>query len=196
MRTIATLAAMTAALSIAPAQAAVYTETQDAGALLPTAIVVPGGTNAIHGSISATDIVDLWGIDVGTAGIIEFQFTTPGEWFDSDITLFNAKGNPIATYDNPTFGQFFQPGRYYIAISDWNIAATDSTGRFIADDYYGVLDTSGVLGGWDITSSPFRYGSYQLTLSVATVPEPNAVMMLGAGLLLAGAAPLARRRKL
>ncbi len=167
------------------AHANAVTETTDAGDLLPSAFMLPSGTTSIAGSISASDTVDLFGFDVGS-GTVEFTFKlTSSEWFDSDITLFNADGNPIYVTDYENFSYNFSSGRYYIAISDWNIAATDGSGHMIADDYYGVLNQSGVLGGWDITSSPFRYGPYGLAFSTPTVPEPDQLLLSVAGLLTA-----------
>ena len=164
----------------------IHFEIGDAGQLPPTAQMVPAGVNRIHGAISPLGDVDLYLLTFGVAASVQVQIPLPGPipddtWFDTDVTIFDSLGHPLSTHDAVNFNFDVIPGSYYFAIADWNIAATDASGEIIADDYTEILDPTGVLGGWLVTSSPLRGGSYEVVFSVATIPEPStgALFLLG-----------------
>jgi hypothetical protein len=171
------------------AGASTFIENPDAGELMNTAADVPAGTTKIQGSIGPNTDVDLYRLHLPVAASVRFEVITTGEWFDDDMTLFNAAGNPIAVSDF-AFTQSLPAGTFYFALSDWNIVALDGNGVAIADDYAGILNTSGVLGGWNANTSPFRFGTYDLNLTIQQTPEPATLLAAVGGLV-----ALTRRRR-
>lgn len=164
----------------------IYTEVGDTGELLSTAAHVPVGTTKIVGSLYGYPDVDLYRFQLPAAAQVTFSVQLTGEWFDDDMTLFNANGNPLAVSDF-AFTRTLGKGAYYFGLSDWDIAATNSSGTMIADDYEGILLSNEVLGGWLVTSSPFRSGPYEINLAMEKVPEPNVLALSLAGWLLGSA---------
>jgi hypothetical protein len=161
----------------------IYIENGDAGDLLNTAQSVPAGINQINGAISFYSDVDLYQLCFGTTANVSVNIWTDwyGAWFDTDVTIFNQNGNPLLVKDPSSFVWSVTPGTYYFAIADWDIVAVNSAGSIIADDYLGILKTSEVLGGWRVTSSPYRTGPYEITFSTSTIPEPSTLLLLGLG---------------
>jgi len=180
------------ALASTNAFSAVYSEVGDAGQLLPVAQNVGENINSINGNLdsSINDIVDLYRLTFNHTGVVSFSLTHSGsDWFDEDMFVFNSSGNPLLISDNQNFSLNVNPGTYYIAIADWNIAAIGTQGEPIADDYYNVFKSNGVLSGWAVNSSPVRYGSYTLNFdsSTSVVPIPGAgFLFLGSIFVLAG----------
>jgi hypothetical protein len=176
---------------IAPAApATTFNESPDAGNLIPSALPVPAGTTKIVGSLGASFEVDLFQFTFSEPTKASFAVTPTGEWFDDDMTLFDSVGHPIAVSDF-AWSIDLPAGTFYFALTDWNAAATDSIGTIIADDYYGVLNTSGVLGGWDQTSTPWRFGPYEIAVTTVALPEPTGIVAIVTGM----GALIARRRK-
>ena len=167
------------------AEPLIYIENGDAGNLLNTAQSIPAGINQVNGTISFNPDVDLYKLIYDTTSNVSVNIWTDwyGSWFDTDVTIFNQNGNPLLVMDSSYFVWSVTPGTYYFAIADWNIAAVDSSGNIIADDYYSIFNPSGVLGGWRVTSSPYRTGPYEISFSISTVPEPATVLLLGLGAL-------------
>ena len=175
--------------------AAIFTESTDAGQLLPTATMLPGGIDRIHGALNPEGDIDLYKFILGTATTLNVSILAPGAappvtWFDADTTIFDAQGHPVAVFDAENFSLPLSAGAYYLAIADWNVAATNAAGQTIADDYTNILVPGAVLGGWVVTSSPIRWGSYEITLSAETIPEPAPALLMAAA-----PAFLAMRRK-
>jgi|GEM_PF-2199818 len=173
--------------------AAIFTESTDAGQLLPTATPLPAGIDRIHGALNPEGDIDLYRFILGTDTTFNVSILTPagpgGIGFDTDTTIFDAQGHPLAVFDPPSFSLPLSAGAYYLAIADWNVAATNAAGQMIADDYYNIFIPEAVLGGWVATSSPERGGPYEITFSAVTIPEPAPA------LLMAAPAFLAMRRK-
>lgn len=162
-----------------------YFEVGDTGELLTTAQNVGNGIDVIEGELENTgDIVDLYGLNFDFSGQVNFSLSHTSTWFDEVMFVFNSAGNPLLISDFKDFTLDVNPDTYYFAISDWNIAAIDESGKSIADDYYNIFVADGVLAGWEVNSSPFRYGGYSVELSQATspVPEPATMLLLGSGL--------------
>lgn len=172
-------------IGVTEASASTYYEQGDAGQLVPTAAVVPVGTTKIVGSLGPTFEADLYRLTFTKPLHVSFQVITTGNWFDDDMTLFDAVGHPIAVSDY-AFSIDLAAGTYHFGLTDWDAAATDATGRIIADDYSHVLDTTAILGGWVQTGWPWRYGSYEINI----VPEPITLSLIALGGLL-----VARRRQ-
>jgi PEP-CTERM motif-containing protein len=199
-RILLVVALVSGLMSFTSVRAQLYTEV-DAGELLPTAEIVPAGINTIRGRLSTINPlgdIDLYRLTFGETGNLKVSIVVgpppnPQGWFDSDVTIFNALGNPLSTHDPATFTVPISPGTYYFAIADWDIVATDKSGNWIADDFTNTLVPDGVLGGWQVTSSPVRFGSYDIQLSMTTVPEPSALLLAVLGIV--SGAVIRRRRR-
>ena len=177
---------------IAPiAPATTFNESPDAGNLIPSALPVPAGTTKIVGSLGPTFEADLFQFTFSEPTKASFAVTPTGEWFDDDMTLFDSVGHPIAVSDF-AWTIDLPAGTYYFALTDWDAAATDSLGNVIANDYGGVLNTSGILGGWVQTGWPWRFGPYEIAVTTVTLPEPAGVAAMVTGM---GALIARRRRK-
>ena len=156
------------------AASTIYTEIDDAGELLNTAPTVPGGINQINGAVAFYADVDLYKLSFDVTANVSVNISvSSSSWFDVDVTIFNQYGNPLIVQDPASFVWSVTPGTYYFAIADWNIAAVNSAGDIIADDYYNILIPTEVLAGWRVTSSPYRTGPYEITFSVSTAPESS-----------------------
>ena len=174
----------------APAGAQTFTEPGDAGDLVPTAAVVPAGTTKIIGSLGPQFEVDLYRLTFPQRSRATFSCHPTGEWFDEDFTLFDEVGHPVLVSDY-AFTSDLAAGTYHLALTDWDALATDAAGNNIADDYSNVLNRNAILGGWQQTGWPFRYGPYEINLTIAPIPEPSGLPAVAALLPL-----LLRRRSL
>ena len=178
-----------AELSAPSVGAVIFYEPGDAGDLIHNAAVVPAGTTKIVGSLGSSFEVDLYRLTIPQQSRVSFQVVPTGEWFDDDMFLFDAVGHPIAVSDF-AWSIDLNAGTYHFGLTDWNAAATDGAGNYIADDYYTVLNTSAVLGGWAFSSSPYSFGPYEINMTVQPIPEPAAATVLIASV---GAVALRRR---
>lgn len=165
-----------------------FEESGDAGELLPDAMIVPGGVSEIHGSISPLGDIDLYQLTFQVGQVVSLTTPVPGlpsepNWFDPDFTIFDASGHPILAPGLKNFSFTATTGTIYLAIADWNVYATDSSGNNIADDYGNYLDSSAVLAGWVANTTPLRGGPYELVFSASTaaegIPEPTSLALLG-----------------
>lgn len=190
------------------ATAANFVEVIPAGNSLSTAILVPGGTDRVLGSISQAGEVDLYKFYLAVGGLR--TITANSETLDMNLHLFNAAGNPLGANDDISSVNFnsqltfsLLPGFYFVAVGENNTYALDAIGNRIQDndpdllepEKLGVIDAIGVLAGWDAGGQ--LTGDYEILFSTAvdepaqsSVPEPSTVVLAAVGL----AAVLFRRR--
>ncbi|MCE5315606.1 MAG: PEP-CTERM sorting domain-containing protein [Armatimonadota bacterium] len=172
-----------------------YTEATDAGQSLSTALAVPSGANSIIGALSPVGDIDIYRLTFGTSANLTIRVTYTDTYFDSDTFVFDSAGHPLGNYDASLFTVAITPGTYYLAVSDWNTAATDDSGTTIADDRYNILDTSAVFGGWVMNEDggALNGGPYFISLSTATVPEPSSILLIVLGASTVAALRIKRR---
>ncbi|MEH2386126.1 MAG: DVUA0089 family protein [Nostoc sp.] len=145
------------------AQAATYTELDDAGKTLKTAQNLPRGINVIKGTISSKKDADLFSFfwDSG-----RFKATTvDGASFDTLLELFDSSGTVIALKDDSkgtaqsTINQFLDTGEYFLGISSFPNFDLDQFGI-----NYGTIPG-------------LSSGDYSITLNkkTASIPKPISV---------------------
>jgi hypothetical protein len=217
------------ALAAGAASAQVWFEAgPDATQFPPGQVTVGAGPlTDIVGTLAGFADVDAYCIDILTPSFAAWTETgyAPGVLgpafaaFDSQLWLFDMNGVAIMHSDdttlstgsgmgiaqpNPVIGPVppvILPGRYILAISQFDIDALDATGAEIWADLpftgYSGPDGPGApfFGGWDGGGFPGGPGGgdYHIVLAGATfceIPAPGAAAVLGLGGLLA-----ARRRR-
>ncbi len=180
----------------------VFNEIGDAGQLLGTAQSVGNGVTTINGSIYSPGDIDLFKLTFAYTGNVTFNGVVTSGALDPNIYLFNSSGNVLAGNDNgggfpnARITQFITPGTYYLSLGEYDLDARDSNNALLYDLNVGVINASGVLGGWSGSGTGNRAdtGTYQLSTSIATqAPEPSTWISLAAGL---GVLTFFRRRKL
>lgn len=166
------------------ANAAIYSESGDAGFTLGTAQTVNNGTTAISGRLGGADSVDVFRFSWGGGNL---QVDTQGTvTFDSMLFIFDLGGNLLAFNDDfPTCCQ---------SLTSANLAAGD---YLVAIDQF-PFNINGNLAGFANNQTVFRgnNGAYTINLSAAVngnaVPEPGSLALFGLAALALGAT---RRRK-
>lgn len=215
-------------LATQSALAQVWGEIPDATQFAPGQVTVGAGPLIdIVGDLAGGGDVDMYCIEI-FAPTVFGAWTEPtyppgtlgpaGAAFDSQLWLFDPAGLPIMHSDDTTvpsvmsgmgFGQPnpligpppppFPPGRYMLAISQYDIDALDPAGGEIWADvpfagWSGPDGTGGPLAGWTGGGFPGGAGggSYHIVLAGASycIPEPSTLSLLGLG----GLTAIRRRR--
>lgn len=217
IRSIAALAGLTLAASVAAAADVNFVETTDAGLLPGTATVV--GTTAdtiltITGAIAdVDDLADVYAIYIADPSQFLAIAPSVADGIDPQLFLFNAAGLGVVADDDSHAGSDFGAqingfaglaGLYYLAISDFDISPT-ALGQLIFPPGSGNRGPTGPGGsdpvdGWDGLSLGANVTGYTISLRGATgtgdaavVPLPAPVFAGAAGLLaLAGIRRLRR----
>ena len=184
--------------SAATVQAATVTETTDAGATMPTAMVLPSGTTQVNGVLTPSGDEDLYKFSVSAAATYDIYLGTSP--FDDNLILFNGLGQGLEGDDDGGSGfdsriiRSLAPGDYFIGVGVNNMYGyTAGNVSFISNDS-GALGspTASTLGY--INSIVSSRGSYVMTFSPATsgnlIPLPAAAWM---GLSLLGGLGVTRR---
>jgi hypothetical protein len=187
-----------------PVSALPFAEIGDAGDRPGSAQVIAGAgsLDSIKGSIGVSGDADMYGIFI--TGLGTFSATTvgtSGSFDDTQLFLFTSAGIGVyANDDNVGFRSLLPagngltplaPGLYYLAISGFDKDPISAGGLiFPSTPFNGLFGPTGVGGGSGITgytSSSTNSGSYTINLTgaqfvSASVPEPSALLLLGAGL--------------
>lgn len=212
----AAMSALVAAFASGQAQAATFTEANDAGETLETAQTIQGSLplESISGILSEeTPDADLFKIAL-TGGQTFSATTVGGADFDTQLFLFNQAGQGVYGNDNasPMLGSNqstlpqggFSPvnsGIYYLAISGFDYDPVDADGNEIYPDPASPFnqvfgpDSNSSLSEFDGTR--LNGGSYTISLTGAqAVPEPSsALSTLAIGVLGTGFWLKQRKRK-
>jgi hypothetical protein len=212
------IAAVAFCAGAAPAQAAFYTESGDAGVLHTTAQNTSGsGTfEGINGQLSSFGDVDVFRIYINNASA--FQATTVGVTaldIDTQLFLFDANGRGVRANDDSVGlqstinqGSGLSPaittGYYYIAISSFNNDPRDASNNLIFPtspfgNQFGPNNPNAVLDHWDGTGG--SSGAYTIAITGAdfagaapAVPAPPGVVLFAIGLIGLGGFRLLRRK--
>ncbi len=163
-----------------------YDEVGDAGDLPESAQATPSGAlTGIRGTLSADD-VDMYAIYI-TDPLAFSASTQCTTFFDTQLFLFDANGNPVSFNDDAPEGGSSQSrldgscipsaGLYYLVISAFDRDAADCNGAELwADTPYGAIRCadgtgSGRVGGW--TGSHSASGTYIVNLTGAEGASPG-----------------------
>ena len=165
------------------ANAAIYSESGDAGFTLGTAQTVNNGTTAISGSLGGADSVDVFRFSWGGGNLqVDTQGTVS---FDSMLFIFDLAGSLLAFNDD-------FPGCCQ-SLTSANLAAGD---YLVAIDEFSHNFGGNLAGFANPPQFSGNNGAYTINLSAAvngnSVPEPGSLALFGLAALALGAA---RRRK-
>ena len=179
------------------AGAAAYTETGDAGDLLPTAQVVSGaagtpldsisGALTLTNGVSDSDLYEIYISSPGTFSASNTAFIAGSNNFDSQIYLFSASGlGVVGNDDNPangapqasvTAGNFSgTAGLYYLLMSGSGRYAASGAGLIFPNFTDGTTDPTTVVGPTgpggaaalsNYTGSSNEGGNYKVALTGA-----------------------------
>ncbi len=197
---VAPISLLVIVLSSGHAQAATFTETQDAGEVLSNAVRVVSPESQPLESISGTLSGDADLFRLSMTGDQKFSATTTGGAnFDTQLFLFDSGGKGV--YGNDNDGASFQSalpiggfspeksGTYYLGISGFDYDPVSPDGEIFADfpdaGFNTVAGPTGpggesVLSGFDGARLE-PGGSYTIALTGAetetkSVPEPSSVL--------------------
>lgn len=179
-------------------------ETPDAGDTMASAMVLPGGTTQVSGTVGVTYDIDMYKFYIDTTSLYEIYMASA--WpLDANLLLFNEFGQGLEGDDddgggpdgtNSLISRSLQVGWYFIAVADNDLNAYDEF------DNWFLLNDSGPLA--TATSETLDHfgtpggdtGEYILTFSPATgsspVPEPSTMILLSFGIL--GLAGISRKK--
>ena len=196
-KTVVTVTVALGAIQQLPAHAATFRETTDAGSNLNDYQKVKHDFNAIIGSISTTQDVDLYQINLadGLFGATTVRNVTNN--LDTMLWLFDSEGKGIVGNDDSygtsqsTIRTTVAAGTYYLGIGNFGMLPTGDTGSIF--DYVDgssrtkLLNAKGddALSNWNMektASSPQATGRYRIVFNQSTVkktPEPTAAVALG-----------------
>jgi hypothetical protein len=196
------------ALAAGNAQAAIWSETGDAGQVVGGAQGTTGSgpLTAITGSLISADRVDMYLITI-TNPLLFSASTVGGATFDTQLFLFTTSGvglshsDDTATSTQSTLtGQFVPaPGNYLLAISIYDRDPVSTSGAQLWNDTPYAVErapdgpaAASPLANWG--GGTGAGGAYSIGITGATfstlVPAPGTVMLAG----LAGLAMVTRRR--
>ncbi|HEY9802935.1 MAG TPA: DVUA0089 family protein [Leptolyngbyaceae cyanobacterium] len=174
-------AAFTILGAVGAAQAATFTESNDAGQTLGTAQKIGSNVNVIRGSISSNNDADLFSFSWG-GGLFKAS-TVGGADFDTVLQLFDSTG-VILAWNNDEQPIPQQPPISLQSILNLNLDPGNYFLRISSSPNF-------ALPGFFDKNPGFSSGNYTITLNQASVPEPTAIM----GLLFLGAVGATCQRK-
>ncbi|MFG6102395.1 PTPA-CTERM sorting domain-containing protein [Leptothoe sp. EHU-05/26/07-4] len=190
--------------SLESVSAAQLTESGDAGELIPTAQLLPGGIDSVVGGIASDR--DLYGFNWG-GGNLALEVISAS--FDSQLFVFDSLGEIIGANDDGGVGLLsllsgnLTSGLYYVGIGAFNSDPLNSFGQDIEDPLGGGSSTAFQPGqcGLSLTDctlsswrSNRRSGDYTVRFSSPTIAADVPTPALLPGLVGMGAA-LIRKRK-
>ena len=175
----------------------VFTETDDAGSTLDTAVVLGVGVTTVYGTITGNTsgtYDDIYGSDIYRFGLtntttltIDLSSDNSDGGFDANLILFNANGQGLQGDDdggdglNSQITITLEAGDYFIAVGPNNIGAFETSIDFESGNYFFSNDDSGgqcptdeIVGlvGWEGgMDSDSENGSYVLSFSAPVISE-------------------------
>ena len=121
---------------------------------------------------------DLYTFTLTEDGVVRIETTDPGSGIDTEIGLYDAGGNLIASNDDSAEGGLISLLTETLSAGDYTVVAGTFNTDFATDP-----TLAGVTSGTDD-------GDYGFDISVTAIPEPGSLALLGLG----GLALLRRRR--
>jgi hypothetical protein len=204
------LAVLAGAALATHVKADVWTESGDAGGVMPGQVTVGGGRlTSIVGELRGTndevfDFEDMYQIYIDEP--TNFSATTVGGAdFDTQLFLFNELGIGIAHNDDSAStlrstlsSQFIlEPGMYTIAVTGYNRDPVSASGLIWQNSPFGTeraADGPGAadpVNGWTGTGASGEYSIAITGATFANIPTPGAMALLGLGSVMA----IKRKRK-
>jgi hypothetical protein len=196
------LAAIATLVIAGSTNAAIHTESGDAGSLLSHAQTLGAGTTMIQGS-AGTDDADLYAFNWG-GGAFTAETASSG---DPQLFLFDGSGIGMIANDDfsnlqSRVSTLLTAGRYFLGLSGFNNDPFSTSGNIFSNTFGTSLavglGAANPLSGWTGEQDRSSVGAYQITFNAATtaivtsVPEPAALALLAVSLMGLG---LSRKRK-
>ncbi|MGI0491150.1 hypothetical protein ACN4EG_05005 [Alkalinema pantanalense CENA528] len=162
------------------ANAVTFTEPadMDAGNTLTTAATIAGTTgtsSVINGHIDTSQYPDLFKFVIDVAGMTTFDANpTQDSGLNINLFLFNAMGNPMSPFAEPTdsnsmaFMLDLAAGTYFLGIGSDDLDAFDRNNHQIAGNDTPTIDPQGVLDHW---TPGFKESEGKYTIALTTIPK-------------------------